>query len=127
MEVRRRKLEVTTQFNTVTTHRKELSTSPVPMVSGGMARAGTWHETAPDQSLSGAGSTLCRKACLPTVPDLLAVQLLLFPEVFHLLCFLPKGLRQLDVTLSHIVYLCKEKINSIFIYIFLKRLFRKST
>lgn len=50
------------------------------------------------------------------------MQLLLLPEFFHFLGFLTKGLRQLDVTLSHTVYLCKEKKC---IYTFLKRLLLK--
>lgn len=41
----------------------------------------------------------------PAAPDLFPMQFLLFPEVLHFLCFLPEGLRQLDVTLSYIVYL----------------------
>lgn len=53
---------------------------------------------------------------VPSAPDLLPMQLLLLPEFLHFLGFLPKGLRQLDVTLSHIVYLCKEK-KYIYIYI----------
>lgn len=46
---------------------------------------------------------------MPSAPDLLPMQLLLLPEFLHFLGFLTKGLSQLDVTLSHIVYLCKEK------------------
>lgn len=115
--MRRRKLEVTTQFNTVTTHRKELSTSLAAWAVGEWQGLGHGMRQGQDQPLAGAGSTPCRKAHLSVVPDLFPMQLLLFPEVLHLLCFLPKGLRQLDVTLSHIVYLYKDKINSTFIYI----------
>lgn len=61
---------------------------------------------------------------MPSAPDLLPMQLLLLPEFLHFLGFLSKGLSQLDVTLSHIVYLCKENKYT-YIYIFLKRLLRK--
>lgn len=63
----------------------------------------------------------------PAAPDLFAMQFLLFPEVLHFLCFLPKGLRQLDVTLPHIVYLCNEIKFKKYIYILKKTLLLKLT
>lgn len=52
-------------------------------------------------------------------PDLLPMQFLLFPEFLHFLCFFPKGLRQLDLVLSHNVYLCKEKdLSYIYMHIY---------
>lgn len=76
-----------------------------------MEGAGTWHETAGASAPCWGRINTLQEG----TSDLLPMQLLLFPEILHLLCFLPKGLCQLDVTLSHVVYLCKEKINDIYI------------
>lgn len=105
--------------NTEATRRKKLRSSQQQQAPGGMEGAGAQQDTW--AGAAWAGSAPCSKSACSAAPDLFPMQFLLFPEVFHFLCFLAEGLRQLDVTLSYIVYLCKAKKKSSNTYIYIPK------